>query len=605
MEIRAGTGGRCAGGWDKDSVGGFPFNICGEHLLFFLAIFFDLAGYLSHFRVLIAKPTAMSRISFIITSCFLFLISSIHAQNVTGKIKSTGDAQLHVIRLFADSFPEVSLTFQAETDSGNAVWDLQQKDVRVEENDQRGRITSFRLLSADQHLQTMVVIDHSGSMNKDWRWWQWWNNINWDSIPLTDTITHYYVPQYAVTYTPVTTTVRSNADGETYVSGPSVPYVMRDTFYLAKHRPEWLDYKSPLWYAQQGAKVFIQMMNSPKDSTGLIGFSDFPDVYIRLARYNAATTDEIDGMRGGGATAFYDAVDQSLNHLVYHRGLRAIVALTDGKDNSSRMSLINLIAKAKKMRCPVYVIGLGDVDSVALTQLTSETSGELFLTNDATKLEEVFMKISKKLQAVYEVVYESPFLKSSEPTHELQLRFDVDSMYLNSQIIELPLPESVIVHLQKREAKQNAFSEKFPIVADSLPANENIPVVLSAPENEQPDERGFPYGALAVTFMAAGVGALVYRKTKRNAKQQTVKIVNVFPNPSSGPVTINYLADAEIAGLRLTVINDNGKEVYSQLLQSDAQSVEIDLSMEASGIYLVQLQSLSAVSGTERIVIQR
>jgi Mg-chelatase subunit ChlD len=536
----------------------------------------------------------MKRFPLFITAYFLLFISSINAQQVNGKIKSTGDANLHVIRLYTDSFPHVALTFHAETDSGAAVWNLEKKDVRVEENDQRGKITCFRLLSAEKHLQTMLVIDHSGSMKEDSRYWDWYRAINWDTIPF-DTIRQYCKPQYSqVTQTTTVT------DGESWTS---VPCVLIDTFYLARHMPEWPG-KTPLWYAQQGAKVFIKTMNSPQDTTGLIGFSDVPDVYLPLAQNNENTISTIDNMNPEGSTALYDAVDQSLTHLVYHRGLRAIVALTDGDDNASHITLKKLIEKAKKMRCPVYVIGLGDVNETALEKLTSETGGELYLTNDATKLEEVFLKISRKLQAVYEVVYESPFLKSSEPTHELQLRFDVDSMYLESQLIDLPLPESVIIHLQKREETQNAFQQNFPLVDSTKAIVENAAVVPVQADDQTPNE--FPYEALGITFMALSAGVLVYKKTKRDPKQQqTLKIVSVFPNPSSGPVTINYAASAEITGLRLSVMNDSGKEVYTQLLESNTQAAEIDLGGEASGMYLVQLQSASAVSGAERIVIQR
>ncbi|MDQ3111925.1 MAG: VWA domain-containing protein [Bacteroidota bacterium] len=540
----------------------------------------------------------MSRPASFITACFLLLLASANAQNVTGKIKSTGDAQLHVIRLFADSFPQVSLTFQAETSTGAPVWNLEQKDVSVEENDQQGKITSFRLLSAEKHLQTMVVIDHSGSMATDWRYAEWYSRIDWDTIPYTDTIRYYYVLQYPEKYTQI----NNNSHGEIAVEGP---WIKRDTFYIRKKIPVWHDYKTPLWYAQQGAKVFLNSM-SQQDSCGVVGFSDFPDVEIPYAVRNESAITQIDNMRAVGATAFFDAVDRSLNQLIYHRGLRAIVALTDGADNSSKTKIDEVIAKAKKMRCPVYVIGLGDVDQVALEKLTSETGGELFLTTDATKLEEVFLKISLKLQSVYEVVYESPFLKSSDPTHELQLRFDVDSMYLKSQIIDLPLPPSVITHLEKRETQQNTFQQSFPLVIDSsiviAPPTVNITPEATA---DNPPASEFPYGALAVTLAIVGAGTLVYRKAKRKSKQSTLNLVSVFPNPANGPVTINYVADPQITGLRLVVINESGIQVYSQPLQAEMQTTGIDLSEMATGIYLLRLESDSAVSATEKVVIHR
>jgi Mg-chelatase subunit ChlD len=537
--------------------------------------------------VLRRKYPAMIR-SFFLTLSFLLLVFSLTAQVVNGKIKTTGDANLHVIRLFADSFPQVALTFQAETSEGKPVWNLQKEDVRVEENDRVGKITSFRLLSSEQHLQTVVVIDHSGSMSSDWRFNDWYLKINWDTIP-NDTIREYWTQHC------------EGSDPETIKC--TGPLVKRDTFYLKKHVPEYIGYRTPLWYAQQGAKTFFASMKSKQDSSALIGFSDVPDVYVPVAESNYKTEDQIDAMTADGATAFYDALDQSLNHLVRHKGMRAIVAMTDGKDNSSHISLRKLIHKAKKMRCPVYVIGLGDVDRAALEQLTKETGGELFLTTDATQLGDFFERISVKLHAVYELVYESPFLKSDEATHELQLRFDVDSMFLNSQLIDLPLPESVITHLQKREAQQNNFQQAFPLKQDSIATNSTVASSATvAPATPGTDE--FPYGALGITLAVAGAGVLIYRKTQRKQKQSALQLISVFPNPTNGPVTLNYQSDSPVV-LRAIVMNEAGEQVYEQPLPAGQNTSSIDLSGMTDGVYLLRIESESMISRTEKIILQR
>lgn len=539
----------------------------------------------------------MSRFIFLLFLALLAIPAPAKAQQVNGRIKSTGEANLHVIRLYADSFPQVSLIFHAENSAGQPVWNLEAKDLRVEEEGRTGRITKFRPVSQEQHLQTMLVLDHSGSMARDWRYDKWYNELNWDTIP-SDTFYHYYRCNCVNTSSGIIA-------NEGWTDMPcECGATQVDSVFTIKRIPFYYDYKSPLMYAQEGARVFVRSMSGKGDSTGIVGFSDTPDLYLPYAADNERTAWAINGMQATGSTAFYDAIDRSLNHLVYHRGLRAIVALTDGKDNASLLNLDQLISKAKKMRCPVYVIGLGDVDPVSLTRLAAETGGELYLTNDAKKLEDVFAQIAGKLKSVYELVYESPFLKSEEPTHELRLRFDVDSMYLRSQIVDLPLPESVVEYLEEKEEAQQDLAGQFPLTETEAaespePVTENVSVI--APANEE--EREFPYGALGITLAVAGAGTLVYRKTQKNRKN-SVSITNLFPNPTPGPFQLSYSANGFPGAGRLTVTDANGVQVYVQALSSPADTVSVNLEQEAPGMYFACVE-MGGEKSISRFIIQR
>ncbi len=521
----------------------------------------------------------------------LLFTNVLPSQTVNGQLQSNTSANVHVVRLFADSFPRVSLTFHAEDTQGNPLWNLKQSDVSVTENSQQGKIVDFRLVSQEKHLQTMLVIDHSGSMNEDWNYWEWYNTLNQDSLPV-DTIRQYYICR--------DTPKDFNPEMGYY---PCEVSELRDTFYIAKRLPRHADFIPPLWYAQQGAKQFIKSFKSKQDSTGIIGFASTPDFYLPYAPNNATTYNAIDQLEADGATAFYDALDQSLNHLVYHRGQRAIVALTDGDDNSSRVKLDAVIAKAKKMRCPIYIIGLGSVNPYALQQIVNETGGELFMTTDPTKLDEVFLKISRKLQSVYELVYESPFLKSSDETHALQLKFDVGKQFLKSQLIDLPLPESVIVHLQQKEKKQQDFQANYPLeMSESEIATIDSPVFDQPVPIAIPPAKEFPYTSLGITLLVAGAGTLIYRKRKATQEKETLVLQPVFPNPSSGIITINYVSSTELPFVTLRVFNQSGTLVTEEEIQQSG--MPINLERLSNGLYLLQVTSTTHVSNTEKAIIQ-
>src|SRR5262249_30474588 len=85
---------------------------------------------------------------------------------------------------------------------------------------------------------------------------------------------------------------------------------------------------------RQTARDFV-LAGRPEDSLGLITFGDVPLFAHTLASNRQWTLDAIDKYAPAGGTALYDALYNSLLHLRGVSGRRAVVVLTDGRDENN------------------------------------------------------------------------------------------------------------------------------------------------------------------------------------------------------------------------------------------------------------------------------
>lgn len=490
------------------------------------------------------------------TPLFLFLLfcfSSAFAQtSVSSAIQHTADtATLSVIRVFPDSFPDVSVIFKAERRNGDPIWDLTKEQVSVTESGQAGTVKSLEKISKNQSVKIMLVADHSGSMSKDAVWDKWAESLQ----PSDFTIEH--------------TTVRAYSHGEIESDAPM-------DVSIAPPNPSW--YHSPIEYARMGMKSFINSFDAKKDSFGIIGFSDTPDVDLAMTNNVLAATNVIDKLYPDGGTALYDAVYSAISKLSAFNGIRAVVVLTDGQDNSSTTSISNVIALAQKYGLQVYTIGLGDVDRTKLKKLADETGGQFYYTPKASQLSEIYQRISRRLQAVYELHYSSPNLATNDTTREIQLQFAIDNLYLDSSKFPMTLPQEVVKRLREKAAAATVTAN-----VNTSDSNTTVPIIIS------------------VSVAVAGAGTLLIRRRKKNTTN-TLRLLSIFPNPTDGPLTIQWVTSDAFTPVTIMVNDATGIEQLRETAGTGEQERSIDLSALPPGTYLLVLQQSSSVSNAMKII---
>jgi VWFA-related protein len=100
-----------------------------------------------------------------------------------------------------------------------------------------------------------------------------------------------------------------------------------------------------------------------------------------------------------GETALFDATYEAICVLDadHSRGKRAVIAMTDGIDNSSRRRVEEVINRAKEAGVPLYMLGFGrdgEIDDVTMKQMAQRTGGKYYHARNKDSLLEIFENLS-------------------------------------------------------------------------------------------------------------------------------------------------------------------------------------------------------------------
>jgi Ca-activated chloride channel homolog len=160
-----------------------------------------------------------------------------------------------------------------------------------------------------------------------------------------------------------------------------------------------------LAHAQQGLRLFMRRF-SPRDRVGLVTFADTANVIVPLAemRTNRQLLERsVDNLVPGGSTAVYDATLRAVNLVAsLHDSTRinAVVVLTDGEDNKSKLFSTQLISDLQRRSesdvgtVRVFTIAYGkDANGDVLTSIANASGGEEYA-GDPAEVAAVYRQIS-------------------------------------------------------------------------------------------------------------------------------------------------------------------------------------------------------------------
>ncbi len=147
----------------------------------------------------------------------------------------------------------------------------------------------------------------------------------------------------------------------------------------------------------------------------MMTFADKPVLAHDLTTIRVWSTDAIGHYQANGGTALYDALSDSLARLKTAPGRRAIVVLTDGRDENnpgtapgSTHTLDQVLASVKDVGATVFAIGLGTkVDETTLDTLASASGGEAYFPTDVSSLDAQYHRILENLRRRYVIRYTS------------------------------------------------------------------------------------------------------------------------------------------------------------------------------------------------------
>ena len=108
----------------------------------------------------------------------------------------------------------------------------------------------------------------------------------------------------------------------------------------------------------------------------------------------------------GDESMLYDAIYHSIEDAALQTSRRAVLVLTDGRDNGSAHTLQEVIDLGKDYGVPVFTVGVGkNVSTAPLTQIASETGGQFFDSPDIERLRTIYSQLSEILNNQYVLTY--------------------------------------------------------------------------------------------------------------------------------------------------------------------------------------------------------
>jgi Ca-activated chloride channel family protein len=162
------------------------------------------------------------------------------------------------------------------------------------------------------------------------------------------------------------------------------------------------------------ATSFVNALR-PADPLALVQFSDRVVIEHELSTRRQLTLDAIGAHQAVGGTALWDALFDSMAFLKRQPGRRAVVVLTDGRDENnpgtapgSAHTLADVLAQVRDTETTVYAIGLGPrVDREALARVADRSGGAAYFPDDVSQLADRYRRVVDDLRRRYLLTYTS------------------------------------------------------------------------------------------------------------------------------------------------------------------------------------------------------
>ncbi len=174
--------------------------------------------------------------------------------------------------------------------------------------------------------------------------------------------------------------------------------------------------RSRFQFEQQSATAFLlDVLKAKSDRAFVMGFDVTPTVTADWTNDQDALEAGVNKLEPAGGTALFDAVYVACrDKLGTERGpepvRKAIILISDGEDNQSRVYLSEAIKECERAETIIYAISTnwtpsrGEGDKV-MQELAEETGGEVFFPPSVEEMSNSFKDIEEELRSQYALVY--------------------------------------------------------------------------------------------------------------------------------------------------------------------------------------------------------
>ncbi|MDE3167679.1 MAG: VWA domain-containing protein [Acidobacteriota bacterium] len=169
----------------------------------------------------------------------------------------------------------------------------------------------------------------------------------------------------------------------------------------------------------EAAALALVKESNPDDEVFVVNFND--EAFLDLPHNKDFTNDiaeleeALQRLDSRGGTAMRDAIRMSIDHLKEkaHKDKKALVVVTDGNDNSSVITLENLVKAAQQSEVLIYCVGLLSEEERreaqraqrALRALSEATGGESFFPKETTEVDKIAHQVARDIRSQYTIEY--------------------------------------------------------------------------------------------------------------------------------------------------------------------------------------------------------
>ncbi len=169
-------------------------------------------------------------------------------------------------------------------------------------------------------------------------------------------------------------------------------------------------------FEQEAAIEFLnQIIRHNYDRAFVIGFDNTPEVTQDFTDNSELLSRGVRSLRAGGGTAMYDALYFACRDKLLKEGRtgptrRAVILLSDGQDNQSRVTREEAIEMAQRAEVIVYSIstnvsGVKQQGDKVLDRIAEATGGRAFFPFQMTDVANAFAEIQDELRSQYLLAY--------------------------------------------------------------------------------------------------------------------------------------------------------------------------------------------------------
>src|SRR3989454_2680250 len=175
--------------------------------------------------------------------------------------------------------------------------------------------------------------------------------------------------------------------------------------------------RDKLQFEQRAAtEFFYATLQRGKDKAMIISFDSGVDLIQDFTDDPEKLAGAVQKIRAGGGTSLYDAIYLSVTQkLSGQQGRRVVILITDGDDNSSRVSLTETLEASQKNDVTIYSISTNSTaffgskeqerGDKTLKKFSEETGGKPFFPLKIQDLASSFLDIHDELRSQYQIGY--------------------------------------------------------------------------------------------------------------------------------------------------------------------------------------------------------